>query len=250
MNPEELKEQVKQAIEGDSDPVAEPEIVSSPEVKVEVEPVVVEPEVKPEVVDNKDKEIASNLTIALKEEREARKAAEKKFEETQLAAQEALEFKRKMEGAFAPKVEEPEVQEAPKYLTQEDLDRLWDEKEQKRIADQETAKKVDVLNQEVKKLETTWDGKDGKPKYDDQEVLKWQSDNQKLYLSPEEAFFQMKRNDIIDFEAKQRLNGVKVTPDATQPSSNDLHIPTELTPKTPQELRNAVMEAMDYTGAE
>ena len=98
-------------------------------------------------------------------------------------------------GIISPK--EPEVIQ-PLPLTKEDLDQILIDRDARK--DQEIKMKTEIID-----LEKNYDGKDGKPKYDDKEVLTWQQANRKMYLSPREAFEQFKKSDIIEWEVKQRI---------------------------------------------
>ena len=91
-----------------------------------------------------------------------------------------------------------------------------------------------------------FDGKDGKPKYDDQEVLNWQKDNNKTYLTPKEAFNLIKQDELIDWKIKNRLAEKKEVENIEQSGAGTVvHDPKEYKPKNDQELRQAVLEAMN-----
>ena len=252
MDDKEIKEQVNKAVEGDGTaPVAveTPEDVSSPEVKVE-EPIVEKPKVikseviepkEPVVVDKKEEQI-SNLNIALKEEREARKIEVEARKKIETEFNEARPIIDRFKNFITPETpENPETLETPKFLTQEEAETLWQEKEEARKQESFKEKQAEVIKTEITTLEKEWDGIEGKPKYSDEEVLKWQQDNSKLYLSPVEAFGQMKKTEIIDWEVKQRLAGKKPVENVEQPgSSPDIHTPTETIPKTDKEIREQI----------
>ena len=236
---------------GESAPHAEvtPEVVPSPEVKVEeVKAPEATPEVKaPENVDiNKFQTQIENLNIALKQERDSKRAEAEKIAalEADLAAYK--EVNDKLKNVFTPQEAAPTEIVPPKYMTQEEVDAYMIQKQNESQAAMEQNQKVEAIKAEISTLEKEWDGTEGKPKYDDDEVLQWQKDNGKVYLSPSEAFSLMKKAEIIDWEIKQRLNARQETPGQEQPGSVRAdHTPTEITPKTPQELRNAVIEAMN-----
>ena len=239
--PDDIKEQVKNALDGGAAPVPAPEKVPSPEVKVEAPK-------EPIVVDKKEEQI-NNLNAALKEEREQRKIeseARKKIESEFNEAKPMLDrFKKFVEP------EKEEAEEKPQFLTKEEAEALWQQKldEQKQMTFKE--KQAEVIKSEIATLEKEFDGSNGKPKYLDEEVLKWQQANSKLYLTPMEAFTQMKKKEIIDWEVNQRLSGKKKVENVEQPGvSPDVHTPSETTPKTDQELRKQIEEAVNAVDAE
>jgi len=245
MDPAEIKEQVKDAInnDGGAAPAATPENVPSPEVKVEAPK-------EPIVVFDKAQEQINNLNIALKEERELRKVeteARKKVEEEFGKAKPILE---KFQSVFTPE-QAPAIDEKPKYLTQEEAEAIWQNKQEELKQQSFKEKQGEIIKNEVATLEKEWDGTDGKPKYLDEEVLKWQQENSKLYLTPVEAFNQMKKNEIIDWEVKQRLSGKKKVENVEQPGvSPEIHIPADFKPKTEKELRDTIAEAINAAEAE
>jgi hypothetical protein len=106
----------------------------------------------------------------------------------------------------------------------------------------------DKITTQLETLSKEWDGTDWKPKYDDAEVYQWQKDNNKTYLLPEEAFFLMKRDDLLDWKSKQVIEKSKVWTTSEKPSwVSSEHTPSITKPKTDQEIRNAVLEAMSST---
>jgi len=235
--------------------VEEPKVEETPEQAPVEEPVKVEeaPEpakpAEPVNVEKLQSQI-ENLNIALKKEREEGKT------ETEAMKAELEESKGMMErlkGAFAPEVEPEPVQAQPdqQYMTPEQVEQMLEQRESERLQKQEEEKRAQAITSEISNLETKWDGKEGRPKYDDSEVLRWQKNNDKLYLSPGEAFNAMNSASIIDYEVKQRLSTKKVTEKVEQPGSSPAeHEPGEVTPKTEAETRNAVIEAMNNADAE
>ena len=230
------------------------ETVSSPEVKTEETKIETTPEV---VVDQKAPEATvdinklqsqiENLNTALRQERESKRTDSEKVQSLESKLAESQETIDKLRNVFAPKEETPTAEPTtPQFLTQEQLDSYMEQKTSEKLAAEEQAKKVEAVQLEIKTLESEWNGENGKPKYDDEAVLQWQKDNGKLYLSPAEAFSIMKKTDIIDWEINQRLAGKNPTPSQEKPTSvRGEHTPTENTPQTPQELRQAVLDAMD-----
>ena len=248
---ENLKEQVKEAVEGDGTvpaTVETPEKVSSPEVKTE-EPKVETPKEPVDV--NKLQEQVNNLNVALKEARnEAKgKVDQSKVEELETRLAERENVISRLQNVFAP--EKPAEPEVPKYLTQEEAENLWKQKQEEAQQTTFKEKQAEIIKNEIKTLENEWNGINGKPKYVDEDVLKWQQVNSKLYLSPVEAFNQMKNADIIDWEVKQRLAGKKPVENVEQPGvSPDIHTPVEVKPKTDKELRDTIREAINSADIE
>lgn len=252
-----MKGQVLEALDGEGAapaPAETPKVEASPDVKTE------EPKVEPKVetpkepVDvNKLQEQVNNLNIALKE---ARQEAKGKVDQTKVEELEAKLAEResvinKLQNVFAPEQPTPEPATEPKYLTIDEAEALWQKKQEEESQKTFKEKQAEIIKNEIVTLEKEWNGIDGKPKYIDEEVLKWQQENQKLYLSPSEAFTQMKKNDIIDWEVKQRLAGKKPVENVEKPGvSPDIHVPAETIPKTDKELRDAVREAIDSAQAE
>ena len=145
--------------------------------------------------------------------------------------------------AINPEEEKPKL---PEYMTKEEADVFWKQKAEELEAKQSERETLKVVQEQIKSTEKEWDGQNGKPKYDDQAVLKWQKDNNKLYLSPREAFFEKEHSAIIDWEVKQQLSGKKPVIDVEKPSGGEqIHQPQETKPKTEQEIHQAVLEAMN-----
>lgn len=108
-----------------------------------------------------------------------------------------------------------------------------------------------MIKSEIVDLSKEYDGTDGKPKYVDEEVLKWQQANDRLYLSPKEAFSQMKNKEIIDYQVKQRMAGSKPSQTVEQPApSPGTHEPPEKKIQTDKDLRAAALEAMETADVE
>ena len=257
-----MQEQVREALDGEGAAPAAAETpveVSSPEVKTEAEtkdaPEVIaegKPVVDKPVDVGKLQEQVNNLNIALKEARaEAKgKVDQAKVQELEEKLSEREGFISRLQSAFEPPQAEAEPAE-PRYLTAEEAEALW----QQKLEDQKQAsfkeKQAEVIKTEIATLEKEWDGGDGKPKYEDEKVLKWQQENSKLYLSPAEAFTQMYKNEIVDWEVKQRLSGKRVVENVEKPGvSPDIHTPGETKPQTEDEIRNAVKEALAVADAE
>jgi len=238
-----IKEQVNQTVEGGgAAPVpAEP--------SKEVTPPEVPESPKQEPVDvGKLQEQINNLNVALRQERESGKSTSEKAKQLEEQLVKSNEVIEKLQGVFTP---ESAPEEKPQPLTKEELESFWQQKQEEMKQTTMKEKQADMIKSEITTLEKEWDGVEGKPKYIDEEVLKWQQDNSKLYLSPIEAFNQMKRNEIVDWEVKQRLSGKKKVENVEQPGvSPDTHVPPEVRPKTDKELREAVESAIDAANAE
>ncbi len=247
---EDVREQVREAMiePAESAPAETIEEVTSDEVKP-IETVVVDTpesskgeerpaakESKEDVVVDKSKEQLENLNKALSIEREEKKKLREEFEETKSLME-------KMKNVFTP---EREVVETPEEKTeQEKFEEWYAAKESEKEQNNKTMELQKKIETEIDTLSKEWDGKEGKPKYDDAEVYKWQSDNSKKHLMPEEAFFLMKRDDILDWKAKQVISKASSGISSEKPSgSGTEHNPEKTTPKNEQELRNAVLEAI------
>ena len=245
-----VKEQVKQAIDNDGGtaPAAAPENLSSPEVKKEI-PVVDAPK-EPITVDKLQEQV-SNLNIALKEARaEAKTKVDlAKVEELEKKLQEREGIISRLQNAFSP--EKPAEETKPEYMTKEEAEALWQQKQEELKQMSFKEKQAEVIKSEIALLEKDWSGADGRPKYLDEEVLKWQQANNKLYLTPVEAFNQMKKNEIIDWEVKQRLAGKRPTQNVEKPGvSPDMHVPADFKPKSDKELQDAIREAINLADVE
>jgi len=253
---ETLLEQVNNAFDWGSDPAPEVKVeeVSSQEVKVEEKPVetpvvdtTVVPEKVPEVSEDKFSEQIKNLNTALKEEREARKAMEEKLSQT-ASNTDVVE---KLKNVFMPQEVKEEVPETPKFLTAEEVEEYLNKREEERINEKKQAEQKEALINEIKELESKWNWEDGAPKYDDNEVLEWQKSNGKLALSPSDAFLQMKREEILDYEIKKRMEGKPAPVTTEKPSgiSTD-HQPAPKKVSSPEELKAAIYEALESWNAE
>lgn len=265
MEKDETQKEVEKLVLGDdaeSSPAEEPKKESSPEVKPDPEPAkepekepAKEPEPAPEPakpIEGKNADQlqtqVNNLNIALKKQRDEGKAESEALKKELTESKALLD---RLKGAFAPEPEEEPEPSETKFMTQEQLDDYWEKKENERTQKEEEEKRTASLQTEVATLEKQWDGQEGKPKYDDTAVLQWQKDNEKLYLPPTEAFNMMYRKEILDFEVKQRMAKVKSPQDVEKPSSQaGVHEPGEILPKTEQETRRAVEEAIDIAEAE
>jgi len=216
------------------------ETVSSPEVKEE--------SIKTESVDPaKIMEQVNNLNIALKQEREAKRAMEESFNAKLAESQGTFD---KLKQVFVPEQPAPQS-EAPRPLTQEEMENFWKAKEQEKIEEFERKQREDAIRKEVDRMTTEWDGSDGKPKYDDTEVLQWQQANNKLYLSPSDAFREMKFNDILDYEVNKRLTAKPEVKTTERPGgSTEIREPAKQTLKTDAEIAQAVKDAINNAMAE
>jgi len=249
---DETKSQVDKALDVSSDPVPEKtsEEVASPEVKVDQEPAK-EPEKEPQVDTSKLQEQVNNLNTALKEARAESKGKvdQSRVEELEAKLAEREGFITRLQTAFEP--EKAAEEQAPKYLTAEEAENMFKERLDEEKNNTFKEKQAEKIKGEITELEKAWDGANGKPKYEDDKVLKWQQENSKLYLSPVEAFSEMAKSDIIDWEVKQRLAGKKPVENVEKPGvSPDVHTPAETKPQTDQELRSAIAEAINSADAE
>jgi len=221
------------------------EIVTSQEVKTEVPVAEVAP-VQDNVVDMaKMQEQISNLNTALKQERDTGKVESKELKEELARSKETID---KLKNVFSPEVAVEEVNET---LSIDKITALLDERDNKKKEDESRETQAQKIKAEVSDLEKEWNGAEGKPKYEDEKVLDWQENNQKLYLSPREAFNEMNRDTIIDWEIKNRLNKKPEVQSVETPGGSPTsREPIEMKPKTTEELRSAISEAMDAASDE
>lgn len=242
------KEQVLEALGWGAAPAPaeNPEAVPSADVKPVETPVATqEPVPAPAEWNKADKDVdvtklstqIENLNKALAEEREMRKEKEKEVEETKTILD-------RMKWVFAPEPE-PVAPTEPQYMTPEQVEQfIAKREEEKKVADAQETYKAN-LRQQVEKLTSEWNGENWKPKYDDEEVFAWQVKNNKAHLEPEEAFKLMKADDIADYKAKQILEKRPNPTNQEQPSwVSSEHQPQPITPKTAEELKAAIMEAL------
>jgi hypothetical protein len=218
--------------------------VSSPEVKVEKQEVKQVQQQDSGV--EKLRQQVENLNIALKKEREE---GGRKVDELKSKLEETTSVYQKMKQVFVP--DEQRQEQKASYLTKEEVDSVLEQKMASLKEEQHQQKKIEEYKQEIKNLETQWDGKGGKPVYNDDEVLNWQREQGKTYLSPEDAFFQMKHNEILDYEVKQKLTSQKPVQNVEQPGSvPGVHEPTRSSDNINLNTRKAVMEALEDASKE
>ena len=186
-----------------------------------------------------------NLNTALRQEREANKVTAKEYEDKFSQSQETID---KLKNVFSGEQEE-ETQ--PESLTMTQIESLLDDRDAKRKDEASRETRKQAIKTEVSTLEQEWNGTDGKPKYEDKTVLEWQESNEKLHLSPSEAFNEMNRDSIIDWEIKTRM--------AKKPNVENVEVPggapderqgEETKIKSDEDLKNALMDAMDVASNE
>jgi len=222
-------------------PAETPEVVASPEVKTEVREV--EPEVKVDPV--KLQEQVENLNKALKQERDSSKQTAQELKEELERSRETID---KLKDVFSPEQPKEDEQTA---VTIDQVESLLEQRERQRIEDAQRESQMQAIKKEVAQLEKEWDGTGGKPKYDDAATVKWQEENDKLYLSPSEAFNAMNRDAIINWEIQNRMENKPEIKNVETPGGMPVsREPAEVTPKTTQELRSAVLEAMEIASGE
>lgn len=195
-------------------------------------------------------EQVENLNKALKEERDSKKSgseeSNQKIEELKNELDQTKSFIQRIQGAISPE-EKGEEESEKEFLTRQEAEELFKSKQEEFVKETQEQKRQEVIKNEIKELTDEWNGKEGKPKYDDDEMLKWQKENELLYLTPKQAFRERFHNDIIDYEAKKRMSNNKNIQDVEKPSSGGTeHQPNESNlPKTDLETRSAVLEAME-----
>jgi len=181
---------------------------------------------------SKYKEELNNLKIALRQERDESSRKVKALEDQLNAVSPVID---KIKGAFVPP--QP-IEEEKEFLTAEQLLQILDQRENEKKIE---AAKLDgqaKIQNEIREVSAEWDGKDGKPKYDDAEVLEWQSKNGKLNLTPRAAFLEMKLNDIIDWKIKS-ASGTPA-PAVVTPGSGGERVPADKNTITPENILDAV----------
>lgn len=204
------------------------------------------PEDKGKDANAKMQEQIDNLNIALKQERDKPKADPVKVTELEKKLDESNIINEKLRSVFAPE-EKTEETSTSDYMTKDEAEEFFKKKGEEQVAEKKEEDHKTVVKGQINDLEKSWDGVDGKPKYDDQKVLKWQEENNKLYLLPKEAFAEMEHDSVLDYEVKQRLAGKKPVENVEKPSGDggEPATPEEKKPQTDQETRAAVLEAME-----
>jgi len=189
-----------------------------------------------------------NLNTALKEERETKKASSeesnKKIEELENSLNANKETIDKLQNVFSPTEETPAEE---KTLTETQVKDMIQKSNEERQEEEQQKSKQEVIKKEIVEMEKEWDGTSGKPKYNDGEMIQWQKDKELLYLTPKQAFNERFHNEIIDYEAKKRMDKPNSVQNVETPSPVEGdHVPAEgQMPKTDMELRKQVMEAME-----
>lgn len=192
-----------------------------------------------EIVNKKLEEQVGNLNIALRQTREENAKVIKNLEE-QLAANKGVTDK--LASVFAPPTANVEPEKTG--LTEDALLRILDEREAQKVNAEKIDKRKQLIATEVSTLEKEWDGKDGRPVYNDSEVWKWQQDNDKTNLTPKAAFLEMKINDILDWNKKTPSSPAPVV---VTPGSGGARVEGEgevPTYANPAERRSAVAAAI------
>lgn len=245
MEEKDLKDDVVKAVEAaDAEPTTASKEVPSEDVKpVETEPAKKE-EARPVWSEDVSKlsEQVSNLNTALKQEREEKKALELKLKEFW----ESTKTLDKLKSVFVEPKETEEKKEQ-KFMTEEEIEAFLERKRQddeRKIKEEQLAKSI---KEEISNLEKEWDWSNWKPKYVDEEIYTWQKDNGKLYLRPSEAFSEMKKQEIIDYEVSKRLSNkpeVK-TPWKTGWVQEEVKGEWKKTIMSEQELRWSILEIFE-----
>lgn len=235
-------------LENEKNGVKEPESTPTPKEEVTSPEVKVEPQKAEDV--SRFEEQVKNLNAALKAEREEKRKEiedhKKELEELKLK----LEPIEQIRNVFIPKQEPEQTEQQTSGLTEEQLEEFWRKKEEEKTQQELRKERQNLIKEEVTKLSSEYNGQEGKPKYDDDEVIKWQEENKKLYLSPSEAFREMKHNELLEYEVNKRISKAPKPVNAETPGG----VPRE---RQPQEFkiesgsstRAAVLEAMELAEA-
>lgn len=195
---------------------------------------------------SKMQEQIDNLNAALRQERESGKTLSKELQEKLQRSEETIS---KLKNVFAP--EQPKEEPVQEYLTVSQVEELLERREAEKKAESHKKTQAEMIQAEIKEMENEWNGAEGKPKYDDKEVIKWQEENGKLYLSPREAFNLMQRDAIIDWEIKNRMTKKPEIQSVERPGAQPaVREPNPTTPVNTTDLRAAVLEAMENAVAD
>ena len=204
---------VEEVVDNDVESVATE--ISEDETLQEVEPdettdEAVE-EVETVVEETKDEskleEQISNLNTALRNERESKREDAEKRDALQARIDELSA------------VEEEVKTEADTEMSVSDIEAIVEARLAEKDNQQLVTQQAQTAQKQIKELVAEYDGKDGKPLYDDGEVFKWQVDNNLKNLTPKDAFDVMKRKELVEYEVTKRLAGKKVIPKVVKPSS-------------------------------
>jgi hypothetical protein len=183
----------------------------------------------------------NNVAIALKQERELNKkiSAEKDAQINELKS-----VTDKLKNVFSdPTPAEPEVKEV---LTIDSFEQMWAKKEQEKAYEEQKKKQTELIKSEIADVEKEWNGDGGKPRYNDSEVLKWQTESGKLNLTPRAAFLEMKHNEIIDWAVKSKTTSAPTVNNVMTPGGAPVERnPKEFTPTNDTETKQAILAAMD-----
>lgn len=220
-----------------------PETVSSPEVNRDAQSQERTPEsVQKNIADiSKMQEQIDNLNAALRQERESGKAMSAELKEKLERSEETIS---KLKSVFSP--EQPVEESVPEILTLSQVEEMLERREREKIEESKKKTQAEIIQAEIKELETEWNGQDGKPLYDDKKVLEWQEANNKLHLTPREAFNIMSRDSIVDWEIKNRMSKKPPVHEAERPGAVPTgREPQERVPENASDLRSAVLEAME-----
>jgi len=235
----------------------------APEVKPTVEPVVEPSTTKEPKVESSEEvklqnesadklvkleEQVGNLNVALKQERESRRTDSEKaksLEEERKSLLETIDTLKPLADAMKPREPESEDPQVPAGLTADEVEEIFSKKQEEIRVKGEEEKRAELIQSEIKELSEKFDGKDGKPSYDDTKVLEWQKEQNKLYLTPKEAFYIMNQDTLIDHATKERLSKKSPTEIAETPAVNPGTHEPDVTPVGDIDTRKAIMEAMD-----
>lgn len=175
----------------------------------------------------------NNLKIALRQERDDKNKTIKALEDQLNEVRPVLD---KMRGVFVPP--QP-IEEKKEYLTAEQLLQILDQKDNEKKIEAQKLDGQAKIQREVREMISEWNGSEGKPKYDDAEVLTWQSENGKLNLTPRAAFYEMKLNDIVDWKVKSA--SANPAPAVVAPgNSGGERVPSDPNKITPENILDAV----------
>jgi hypothetical protein len=112
---------------------------------------------------------------------------------------------------------------------------LFQEYDKAKSAEIEAKRQDERFESELKSLETKWDGKDGKPKFDKNEVISAMKDPNNRNFDPESKFRELHQQEFLDNLIKESLKKQSGGGDLETTGNND----HKLDPKSPKNFKEA-----------
>lgn len=123
-----------------------------------------------------------------------------KEEKKESLTPEEVDFRKQADGFL----KDPYVTTIIQEMAEKKIQERTQEENAKKTEEEKKIIQQKVVEQ-VRNLEKDINGSDGRPKYVDKEILEWQKENKKLYLSPQEAYEAKFRNELFEWEIQKRL---------------------------------------------